>query len=68
MSVKGMLGKRTKDKWKKISECFVKNCDFMSIELCTWKYDKRGNIVHIRNSHDVERIEFEKVVCIMKYL
>ena len=42
----------------------IKNCDVMYVH--TWKYDKRGNIVHIRNSHDVERIEFEKVVCIMK--
>ena len=30
----------------------------MRIELCTWKYDKSGNIVHISNSNDVKRIEF----------
>ena len=30
----------------------------MRIELCTWKYDKRGNIVHISNCNDVKRIEF----------
>lgn len=36
----------------------IKNCDVMRIELCTWKYDKSGNIVHISNSNDVKRIEF----------